>query len=64
MQRKWAILYYGFLASFTGGWLPVRSKRPLLAIFHLVLFLIFIFVPVIVFFVSLALMSPGHLCVN
>ena len=48
------VIYYGIFAAFTGGWLPVRSKRPnrLLVISHLYAFLIFIAAPLTVFLVS------------
>lgn len=53
LQGKWAILYYGILASVTGGWLPVRAKNVKLTLFHLAFFLAFIFLPFSVFHVSL-----------
>lgn len=46
------ILYYGLLASLTGGYLPVRIKNVWLSLFHLVLFLGFLAFPLVVFFVS------------
>lgn len=49
LQGKWAILYYGILASLTGGWLPVRAKSISLTLFHLGFFLAFIFLPFSVF---------------
>ena len=45
LQGKWAILYYGILASVTGGYLPIRAKKVGLSLFHLFLFLAFIFLP-------------------
>ena len=48
------VLYYGIFGAFTGGWLPVRSKKPnrLLVISHLYAFLIFVAAPLTVFLVS------------
>ena len=53
LQGKWAILYYGILASVTGGWLPVRAKKLWLTLFHLVFFWAFVLIPFAVFYVSL-----------
>ena len=55
VQGFWAVLYYGILASFTGGYLPVRAKNLWLVVFHLYLFLTFIVFPLAVYLVS----SPG-----
>lgn len=54
----YAVLYYGILASITGGYLPVRSKNWWLIIFHLYLFLSFILLPLIIFLVS-CLQTPS-----
>ncbi len=48
----YGILYYGILASLTGGYLPVRAKNLWLTLFHLALFIGFLVSPLIVFFVS------------
>ena len=58
LRGKYAILYYGLLASVTGGWvplrwLPVRKKTILLNILHWSFFVIFIFLPFSVYHVSL-----------
>ena len=47
------MLYYGVLASVTGGWLPFRIKNGWLIVFHLYLFISFIVFPLAVAFVSL-----------
>ena len=52
LQGKWAILYYGLLASITGGWLPLRAKNWKLTLFHLVFFVAFLCLPLSVFYVS------------
>ncbi len=48
----YGILYYGILASLTGGYLPVRAKNLWLTFFHLFLFIAFLVSPLIVYFVS------------
>ena len=52
LSGLWSVLYYGFLASLTGGWLPVRMKNPWLIVFHLYLFITFIVFPMAVAYVS------------
>lgn len=47
-----AVLYYGILASVTGGYLPYRVKNWWLIVFHLYLFLSFIIFPLVVYLVS------------
>lgn len=47
-----AVLYYGIIASITGGYLPFRAKNWWLVVFHLYLFLSFIVLPLIIFLVS------------
>ena len=55
MHVFWTVLYYGILASVTGGWLPVRKKNAWLIVFHLFLMLTFLAFPLAVFFVSVLL---------
>lgn len=52
LQGVWAVLYYGILASITGGWLPVRAKNCWLTAFHIYLILMFVFFPLAVALVS------------
>lgn len=57
LRGLWSVLYYGVLASLTGGWLPVRLKNAWLIVFHLYLFISFIVFPLAVAFVSTSMSS-------
>ena len=48
-----AVLYYGIVASVTGGYLPFRIKNWWLVVFHFYLFLSFIIFPLIIYLVSM-----------
>ena len=57
LQGISAVFYYGILASITGGYLPVRAKNLWLVVFHLYLFLTFIFFPLVIYLVSDGIIS-------
>ena len=47
------VLYFGVLASFCGGWVPLRSLKNLkLTVFHLYTFLSFLLLPFVIISVS------------
>ena len=55
------VLYYGILASFTGGWLPVRSLNYKLILFHLYLFLSLLIAPLLMYLVSVVIKTVYNL---
>ncbi|XP_019858793.1 PREDICTED: pecanex-like protein 1 isoform X1 [Amphimedon queenslandica] len=46
------VIYFGFFASFFGGWVPVRAKNLKLAVFHLYLFVTMLIFPLIIYIVD------------
>ena len=58
------VLYYGILASVTGGWLPLRAKNCWLTVFHIYLILAFIIFPLAVAFVSVISIAGAAPVIN
>lgn len=60
LEEAGNVVYYGIVASFFGGWVPIRSKNIKLIVFHLYLFISMLVIPLIIYLVS----SISARCMN